>query len=63
MATLAAGNRVGLSTSVSSSYERFAGVCAVLTGVVGLAYAVAFVILRSPSLSALCLLWVGCWGP
>lgn len=62
MATLAAGNRVGLSTSVSSSYERFAGVCAVLTGVVGLAYAVAFVILRSPSLSALCLLLGGLLG-
>jgi hypothetical protein len=62
MATLAAGDRVGVSTSVSNSYERFAGVCGVLTGVVGLVYAVAFVILRSPSLSALSLLLGGLLG-
>ncbi|HLZ30613.1 MAG TPA: hypothetical protein VKV73_25125 [Chloroflexota bacterium] len=61
MTTLAAG-RVGVSTSISSSYERFAGVCGVLTGIVGFAYAVAFVILRSPSLSALCLLLGGLLG-
>ncbi len=62
MATFAAADRVNSATSVSSSYERFAGVCAILTGVVGLVYAVAFVILRSPSLSALSLLLGGLLG-
>jgi hypothetical protein len=62
MATLAAGNRVGVSTSVSGSYERLAGLCGVLTGVVGFLYAVAFVVLRSPSFSAVCLLLAGLLG-
>src|SRR3982074_3288430 len=62
MATLAASHGLAGSTSVSGSYERFAGVCGVLTGVVGFLYAVAFVVLRSPSLSALWLLLGGLWG-
>jgi len=63
MATLAAADRVGgASTAASGAYERFAGVCGVLTGVVGFLYAVAFVILRSPSLSAVCLLLGGLLG-
>jgi hypothetical protein len=54
--------RIGQSSAVSSSYERFAGVCAVLTGVVGFGYAVAFVILRSTMFSALLLILGGLLG-
>ena len=59
MASIAATDRVGSSTAVSSTYERFAGLCAVLAGAFGFLYSVAFVILRSPSLSALFLLLTG----
>jgi hypothetical protein len=62
MASLAAADPVDVSTSVSGSYERFAGVCGILTGVVGFLYAVGFVVLRSPSLSALSLLMGGLLG-
>jgi hypothetical protein len=61
MATLAA-DRAGGAASVSGSYERLAGLCAILGGVVGFGYAVAFVVLRSPSLSAFCLLLGGLLG-
>jgi hypothetical protein len=43
----------------TSSFDRFAGLCAVAAGVAAFAYAVAFVILRDAGLSALCLLAVG----
>ena len=62
MATIAATGHVGQSTAVSSTYERFAGACAVLTGVVGFGYAVAFVILRSTTFSALFLMLGGLLG-
>jgi hypothetical protein len=62
MATIAAANRVDASPAVSTAYERFAGVCAILGGAVGFLYSVAFVIFRSPSLSALFLLVVGLLG-
>jgi hypothetical protein len=62
MATIAAAGRIGQSTAVSASYVRFAGACAVLTGAVGFLYAVAFVILRSPSLSAVFLMLGGLLG-
>jgi hypothetical protein len=62
MASFAAAERVNLSGPVSGSYERFAGLCGILTGVVGLLYAVAFVILRSPPLSAVTLLLGGLLG-
>jgi hypothetical protein len=41
------------------SFDRFAGVCAVAAGGAGLAYAIAFVILRNGLLSALCLMLGG----
>jgi hypothetical protein len=62
MASIAATDRIGSSTAVSSTYERFAGLCAVLAGVFGFLYSVAFVILRSTSLSALFLLLAGLVG-
>ena len=41
--------------TTSSAYERFAGLCGILAGVVGFGYAIAFVVLRNDLLSALCL--------
>jgi hypothetical protein len=62
MASIVATNRVGSSTAVSSTYDRFGGLCAILVGVSGFLYSVAFVILRSTSLSALFLLLTGLLG-
>ena len=62
MASIAATNRIGSSTAVSITYERFGGLCAILVGVSGFLYSVAFVILRSTSLSALFLLLTGLLG-
>jgi hypothetical protein len=49
----------GPAMSSTPAYDRFAAVAAVLAGVVGLLYAVAFVVLRSDALSALFLLLGG----
>lgn len=62
MATLTAAHRVGQSTVVSTSYERFAGTCAVLTGVAGFVYSLAFVVLRSVPLQSVCLVLSGVLG-
>ena len=43
----------------STSYEHFAGICAILAGVLGFLYSVAFVVLKNNLLSALFLLLVG----
>ncbi|HEY3107657.1 MAG TPA: hypothetical protein VGL23_02835 [Chloroflexota bacterium] len=43
----------------TTSFERFAGLCALAAGAAAFLYAVAFVILRSGPLAALCLLAVG----
>jgi hypothetical protein len=43
----------------TTSFERFAGLCALAAGAAAFLYAVAFVILRSGGLAALCLLAVG----
>lgn len=47
---------------MKSSFERFAGYCAVLAGIAGFLYSVAFIILRSDVLSALFLLLGGLFG-
>ena len=62
MASIAASSRVTHSAAVSTSYERFAGACAVLTGVVGLVYSVAFVILKSVPLQSASLMALGLLG-
>ena len=62
MATIAAAGRVDQSITASASYERFAGVCAILTGVVGFVYSVAFVILKSVPLQSACLVLAGLLG-
>ena len=47
---------------MKSTFERFAGYCAVLAGIAGFLYSVAFIILRSDVLSALFLLLGGLFG-
>jgi len=43
----------------SATFERFAGLCAILTGVVGFLYSIAFIVLQSDLLSALFLMLGG----
>jgi hypothetical protein len=50
------------SEMMRSTFERFAGYCAVLAGIAGFLYSVAFIILRSDLLSALFLLLGGLFG-
>jgi hypothetical protein len=59
MASLAAASRAADVAAPSTIYARFAGICAVLAGIVGFLYSVAFVVLKSNLLSALFLLLVG----
>src|SRR3954465_8157264 len=56
MATRTMTGGVTVEIPVSTSFERFAGVCGVVTGVAGLAYAVGFVILKSSMLYSTALL-------
>jgi hypothetical protein len=44
---------------MSAAYKRFGGICAVIAGVVGFLYAIAFVVLQNDLLSALFLLLGG----
>ena len=63
MMTQAATARDVNEAAVSSdAYERFAAVCAILTGAKGFLYSVAFVVLRSDLLSALFLVLSGLFG-
>lgn len=43
----------------TTSYERFAGLCAILAGVVGFVYSLSFIVLRNDLLTALCLMLGG----
>lgn len=47
------------TTIQAVSFERFAGVCAIITGVVDICYAISFVVLHNALLSALFLLLGG----
>jgi hypothetical protein len=60
MTTRTAGEESGAVPAWSSaSFERFAGVCAILAGVSGFLYAVAFVVLQDELLSGLFLMLSG----
>jgi hypothetical protein len=59
MATNIIANRTDAAPLSSTAYERFAGGCAIGSGVAGFAYAVAFILLRNALLSALFLLVTG----
>lgn len=52
-------NGAGAARLRSTSFERFAGTCAVLAGVAGFLYAVAFVVLQNILLSGLFLMLGG----
>jgi len=52
-------NRVSTTSVGSSAFERFAAVCALLVGVGGLAYAIAFLVVKSVLLSDLFLMFSG----
>src|SRR5207244_3306612 len=56
MASIAATDRLEVPGTVSSAYERFAGVCAVLVGALTLLYSISFIILVNEPLSSFCLL-------
>jgi hypothetical protein len=53
------GDEAGAVPARSASFERFAGVCAILAGVSGFLYAVAFVVLQDALLSGLFLMLGG----
>jgi hypothetical protein len=56
MSTQSASNQVNMVTVQSSSFERFAGLCAILAGIIGLLYSISFVILKNDTLIALFLM-------
>ncbi len=59
MSTQSASNQVDMVTAQTSSFERFAGLCAILAGIVGLLYSISFVILKNDVLIALFLMFGG----
>ncbi len=59
MSTQSASNRVNMVTAQTNSFEKFAGVCAILAGIVGLLYSISFVILKNDVFIALFLLLGG----
>ena len=59
MATRTAGETSSVTTLETASLERFAGICAILAGIVGLLYAISFVVLKNNLLSALFLMLGG----
>jgi hypothetical protein len=56
MASIAATARVKETSAASTPYERFAGICAILAGVLTLLYSISFIILVNEPLSSFCLL-------
>src|SRR5688500_10869435 len=59
MTTQPVDSGTGAAEPGSTSFERFAGTCAVLAGVAGFLYAVAFVVLQNILLSGLFLMLGG----
>ena len=59
MTSSTVSNETGAMPARSTSFERFAGVCAILGGASGLLYAVAFVVLQNALLSGLFLMLGG----
>ncbi len=59
MSTQSASNPVDIVTTQSSSFERFAGLCAILAGISGLLYSISFVLLKNDLLIALFLMLGG----
>ena len=59
MASYAATSRATSAVASSTSYERFAAVCAIAAGLVGFVYSVGFIVLKNPLLYSTCLLILG----
>jgi hypothetical protein len=59
MATRTADDATSTTMAETGSFERFAGICAILAGIAGLLYAVSFVALKNDDLSALFLMLGG----
>ena len=59
MSTQSASNHVDTVTTQTSSFERFAGLSAILAGITGLLYSISFVILKNGVLIALFLMLGG----
>ena len=59
MTTQASTNGMSISQTQTSAFERFAGLCAILAGIVGFLYAISFIILHNVLLSSLFLLLAG----
>ena len=59
MSTQSASNRVDIVTTQSGSFERFAGLSAILAGIAGLMYSISFVLLKNDLLIALFLMLGG----
>jgi len=59
MATRTAGDTTSATMTETGSFERFAGICAILVGIAGLLYAISFVVLKNNALSALFLMLGG----
>ncbi len=56
MSTQSASNPVDITTTQSGTFERFAGLCAIISGIIGLFYSVSFVLLKNDVLIALFLM-------
>lgn len=59
MSIKSASNLVDITTTQPSSFERFAGLSAILAGIVGLLYSISFVLLKNDLLIALFLMLGG----
>lgn len=59
MATQPVTNDHNMTATAAITFARFAGVCALMTGVVGLLYAISFIVLRNTLLSSLFLMLGG----
>lgn len=59
MSIQSASNRVDITTTQPSSFERFAGLSAILAGIIGFLYSISFVVLKNDLLIALFLMLGG----
>jgi len=59
MATHTSADRISTTPLASTAFERFAGLFAILTGIAGFLYAIAFIVLQSTLLSGLFMLLGG----
>jgi hypothetical protein len=59
MTARSVASRPSAIPTASTSFERLAGVCGVLTGIIGFLYAISFVVFQNPLLSSICLMLTG----